>query len=79
MFLRALDAIAAVLLYGSLMLIALVLAFPFVWFVFGAPWTGLILAVLLGLFACWFARGLLGDVERAIDRALGRPAAEDDR
>ena len=79
MFLRVFDAILAVLMYGAIMLAALAFVWSFVWFVFGAPWTGLILALLVGLFVCWFVRGLGRDMDRGIEGLIGRLSGESRR
>ena len=78
MLLRVLDAIGAVLLYGSLMLMALVIVFPLAFFVFGGPWwTSLLLSLALGLAACRLVRGVERNLHRELRRRLGEQSRDD--
>lgn len=72
MFLKTVDVVLSIVLYGAIFLFTFALAATFVAFVFQAPWTGLILGLLLALFACWFVRGLMRDVDRGVDGLIDR-------
>jgi len=71
MFLRVAIGVLNLAIYGLLLFAGLFFVGSFVWFVFGAPWSGLVLGLLAGLLAVWFVRGLLGNIDAAIGALLG--------
>jgi hypothetical protein len=72
MFLRAVEGGLALVLYAVSFWLAFIVVGLFVLIFFQAPWTALLAGVLGGLFVVWFVRGLMRNVDEALDPVVDR-------
>jgi len=72
MFLRVITWIASLVLYSVTFYLGFITVGLFVLIVLQAPWMALITGALGGLFAAWFVRGFMHDVDDAIDVGVRR-------
>jgi hypothetical protein len=72
MFLRAVEGGLALVLYAVSFWLGFIVVGLFVLIFFQAPWTALLAGVLGGLFVVWFVRGLMRNVDVALDPVVDR-------
>src|SRR5215211_2004573 len=72
MFLRAVEGGLTLVLYAVSFWLGFIVVGLFVLIFFQAPWTALLAGVLGGLFVVWFVRGLMRNVDEALDPVVDR-------